>query len=131
MKKIDLQTLKVNFDDTESKEWCDFKEIDMQADEIKLGIYISADLAWFTGHFPDQAVLPGVVQTHWACELAQYFFSVSGFEKIVNLKFINMVLPEKSLTLVLNLKSEKKSVTFSFKSETEIFSSGSLRFKQG
>lgn len=131
MEKIDLKALKVNFENLENKEWCDFKDVDIQVNEIKLDIYIPKDLTWFAGHFPDQAVLPGVVQTHWACELAQYFFSVSGFEKAVNLKFINMILPDKNLTLIMNFKEEKKSVMFIFKSETETFSSGSLRFKQG
>ena len=125
MKKVDLEELSLLF---KSGQWCQFRGLKVQKESVELELYVQPELSWFAGHFPEQPVLPGVVQTHWACELAKFFFSTSKVEKVNNLKFITMILPETQLTLSLSFSLEKKAVAFSYKKDEETFSVGSFRF---
>ena len=84
---------------------------------IEIDCFIPQSLAWFEGHYPDQPVLPGVVQTHWVTELSQILFNVKEFQGINALKFINMILPETPLKLILKLSKETNSVSFTFFNE--------------
>ena len=63
-----------------------------------------ADLYYLQGHFRGEPVLPGVIQVHWAIQLADERFdlkpSFAGFEA---LKFHRTIKPETSLRLVLEL----------------------------
>jgi len=127
VKKVDLEELRLLFND---EQWCQFQAFKVTDNSVTLNLYIQPQLSWFVGHFPEQPVLPGVVQTHWACELAQHFFSVTEVEKVNNVKFLTMILPETELTLSLSLNAEKKTVAFSYKNEQETFSQGSFRFAE-
>ena len=89
---------------------------------------IPSNLSYFAGHFPDQAVLPGVVQVNWANELATKLFNVEEFRGVNSLKFNSMILPETQVTLSLTLNPEKHTVKFSYKSDGTLFSSGVLIF---
>jgi 3-hydroxymyristoyl/3-hydroxydecanoyl-(acyl carrier protein) dehydratase len=109
-------------------EWCEFISLSKMHNEFLVDAYISDDLSWFEGHFPDQPVLPGVVQTHWACELAQHLFMLEGVKKVNNLKFKTMILPNTHLSLNMKFNDEKKSVSFVFKSKDATFSTGSFVF---
>ena len=42
-----------------------------QSSTMQLTLRVHRDLQWFEGHFPDVALLPGVVQTTWVVELAR------------------------------------------------------------
>jgi len=96
----------------------------------ELSLLIPSDLSWFVGHFPEQPVLPGVVQTHWACELAQHFFLIKDLRKVKNLKFKTMVLPNISLDLELKFNDQKNTVSFEYKNQEESFSTAILQFNQ-
>ena len=63
VRKIDLEKLQSDFD---NKQWCHFNALENTHDQVSIDIHIQSDLSWFVGHFPQQPVLPGVVQTHWA-----------------------------------------------------------------
>ena len=89
---------------------------------------IPAKLSYFAGHFPEQAVLPGVVQVNWANNLATQLFNVEEFRGVNSLKFNTMILPEAKVTLSLTLNPEKHTVKFSYKSDGTLFSSGVLVF---
>ena len=89
---------------------------------------IPSSLSYFAGHFPDQAVLPGVVQVNWANNLATKLFNVKEFRGVNSLKFNTMILPEAKVALSLTLNPEKHTVKFSYKSDSTLFSSGILAF---
>lgn len=89
---------------------------------------IPAELSYFAGHFPDQAVLPGVVQINWANTLATKLFNVEEFRGVNSLKFNSMILPKTKVTLSLTFNPDRLSVKFSYKTDDLLFSSGVLIF---
>lgn len=63
---------------------------------------------YFEGHFPGFPILPGVTQLQWAALLGKDVFGIEGnFTELLNLKFVNPVLPGSSL--LVRLKWEKTS----------------------
>jgi 3-hydroxymyristoyl/3-hydroxydecanoyl-(acyl carrier protein) dehydratase len=99
-----------------------------QADII-LGI--GTQLSWLRGHFPQQAVVPGIVQVDWAARLASHFFGLDDqcFCGVDNLKFLAIVQPPAELTLRLCYKSAAAVVDFSYESSDRIVSKGKIRFR--
>lgn len=94
-------------------------------------MHITPSLRWFDGHFPDQPVLPGVTQTHWACLLSQDVFSLTGeITEIKKLKFKSPVLPDQHLTLELRYRQDRQQVTFEYSDEQNALSSGILQFAE-
>ena len=123
---IELSKLQSHF---AGNDWCVFKAYQFEENTVTMELFIPKEISWFKGHFPEQAVLPGVVQSNWACELAQYCFDLENFSKLSNLKFKSMILPEKTLQLKLVYKPEKHSVAFEYSDSTDTFSTGLLIFK--
>jgi 3-hydroxymyristoyl/3-hydroxydecanoyl-(acyl carrier protein) dehydratase len=113
-------------------EWPDLLDIDQSGDKSVFRFKIGADLKWLKGHFPEQPVLPGVVQTHWACCLAQQVFSLpQNIKRIDNLKFQNVILPHQEVSLELARHSSGDSVTFRYSdpaTPAQAFSEGKLVF---
>ncbi len=96
---------------------------------LSLHMTISPELTYFKGHFPQQAVLPGVVQQHWAVVFSKRFFSVNTpFRSVNNLKFLTMIFPGQELTLQLKLKEQKQSVNFNYLNGSTQFSEGRIAF---
>ncbi len=122
---------------SEKDKWPTFLNIEQPSTSVETSVdensyeivcEIPASLSWFKGHFPDQPVLPGVVQVNWANDLAQQLFSIKDFRGINSLKFNTMVLPETQVTLSLIFNPERHSVKFSYNSNGTLFSSGILIF---
>lgn len=64
-------------------------------------------LACVEGHFPANAVVPGVAQLHWAIELARHEWPVlERFAGVQNLKFRRPVRPPATLAVRLRLEAE-------------------------
>jgi len=99
-------------------------------DELSASITLSIPntLLWFKGHFPQQAVLPGVVQTHWAALLSTKLFTIEyEINQIANLKFKNIVTPGEEICLHLERKIDKK-VIFTYSNNEKIISSGIFKY---
>lgn len=129
MKKVTLDTLK-NIG-SPSNEWPDFLSIETSEDHLSISIQclIPQDLKWFEGHYPEQPVLPGVVQVNWASELAQALFSTDTtheFKGINSLKFNTMILPNTTLSLNLKNNTATGSISFNYSNESDRFSSGKI-----
>lgn len=111
--------------------WPRFCTVEQHTHQVMVELEVPADLSYFRGHFPEQAVLPGVVQVHWVGELAARLFPVGDFKEFKSLKFNSMVLPETRLQLTLDYQAEKSQLKFSYTAAELVFSSGVLAFTSG
>jgi 3-hydroxymyristoyl/3-hydroxydecanoyl-(acyl carrier protein) dehydratase len=129
MQEIELDTRTVSLPDADDS----FPRIlSFTADSgfFRVKLDISQDLCWFRGHFPDQPVLPGVVQLHWAIIVACALFDFSGSPReIKRLKFKNIVTPPKLLELSV-CQHGPNEVQFEFCSDDAQNSLGRLVFAE-
>lgn len=99
------------------------------SDNIELRLNISADLPYFNGHFPEQAVLPGVTQLDWAvclgCEHFGYNAAVANLEV---LKFQQLILPGQEVTLNISHNAAKGKLTFAYTDGDKRYASGRIAF---
>lgn len=92
-------------------------------------MHVDTHLRWFDGHFPDQKVLPGVVQIDWAGKLGKaLFIKEQTFFQLTNIKFKTMVLPGTAMRLELLYNADKGSLKFHFFSDNVSFSTGNFKF---
>ncbi|MBB1390132.1 thioester dehydrase [Shewanella sp. SG44-6] len=93
-------------------------------------LFISADLAFFKGHFPEQAVLPGITLVDWAvklgCEAFGYSAKVATLEV---LKFQQLILPDTYVDLVIEHQAQKAKLIFSYRDQDKRFASGRIVIK--
>ncbi len=130
MENHSIQSLQTIFN---SNQWPDLIAIDAIESGYQLKLYINNDIHWLTGHFPQQPILAGVVQTHWATTLSQLIFKIEGdIQQIDNLKFQEVILPEQTIKLSLEFNAEKKNVKFSYtNADNQYFSEGKILFIKG
>lgn len=94
---------------------------------LEIDLYIPRSLVHFIDHFPRLAILPGVVQLDWAIRHGREHFAIEGaFRAIRNLKFVNPVLPETTLTLELQQKPGE--LAFHYRDASRSYSSGRVLF---
>ena len=102
----------------------------IDSNRAEFDIQVPADLYFLQGHFPGEPVLPGVVQVHWAIQLAGEHFNLKpSFAGIEALKFHRIIEPETPLRLVLELNEESGKLTFSYTSEFGKHSQGRVLFE--
>jgi 3-hydroxymyristoyl/3-hydroxydecanoyl-(acyl carrier protein) dehydratase len=94
----------------------------------RLLISITSDLDCFRGHFPDNPILAGVTQLHWAACASCFLY---GFDEppmeVKHLKFKNVVSPPMILELSLS-KIFESEIQFGFASPGQVHSEGRLVF---
>lgn len=97
------------------------------ADGVEWHLDITATLPYFDGHFPQQAVLPGVTQLDWAVQLGAHEF---GYEAQVDslevLKFQQLILPSSQVFLKISLNASKHKLTFAYYDGDKRFGSGRI-----
>jgi len=104
---------------------------------VTLTLRVPAGLAFFPGHFPVHAILPGVVQIDWAIHFGrQHFPLLPQFRKMEALKFQAIIEPEQEITLLLEHKpaaadQQPDKLLFSFDSARGRHSSGRIVFAAG
>ena len=91
---------------------------------VEMDLALPAGLHWFQGHFPGFALLPGVVQLHWAVEYARRHLGVAAQPASAQVKFRRPIRPEETVTLALAVARGR--LTFSYRRGAETCSSGSL-----
>ncbi len=95
--------------------------------KIELSLNILENLYYFNGHFPDNPVLPGVIQIDWAIKFAKEYLNVTGdFKGMEVIKFYNFIVPNELVTLTLSYKKDSNKLNYSFKSSHAKFSSGRI-----
>ncbi|ROL87377.1 AMP-binding protein [Pseudomonas chlororaphis] len=100
----------------------------LEADgEWSLQLAIPPDLAYFSGHFPQTPVLPGVVQVDWALALGQKLLDLPGrFAGMEVLKFQQLVRPGDQVQLHLRFDHERGKLYFAYRNDTAACSSGRI-----
>lgn len=102
--------------------YCDYQE-----QSVKLQCRISPGLIYFSGHFPQQPVLPGVTQIAWAEQLAKIFFTIKKpFLRMEVIKFKKIIQPEEIVTIKLNWNGDKGKLYFEVDSAAYAHSSGRI-----
>jgi acyl-coenzyme A synthetase/AMP-(fatty) acid ligase len=95
--------------------------------EWSLQLAIPPDLAYFSGHFPQTPVLPGVVQVEWALSLGQQLMDLPAkFAGMEVLKFQQLVRPGDEIQLHLRFDPERSKLYFAYRNETATCSSGRI-----
>ena len=125
---LTIEALKNQFG---GNQWPQFSNLTVEESTVSIDLVVQPDLEWFNGHFPDQPVLAGVVQVHWAVSLCQCFYPISGaFKQINNLKFKTVVLPDTCMRLQFEETVPGEKIKFRYQAitSTEIYSEGRLVF---
>lgn len=101
-------------------------------DAVVLDLHVPPGLTHFSGHYPGQPILPGVVQIDWAVRYAREHLALSGqFTALENIKFLALVLPDAQLELTLKWEAAKTRLEFSFATSERKHSSGRIVFGGG
>ena len=99
------------------------------AEHSVLEILVEPGNPWFEGHFPQMAILPGVVQIGWAehfaCALYGFDAGVSTLEQV---KFKRPILPGARLTLVLTPNLAARKLRYEYRDADTSYSAGTLNF---
>ncbi|QYJ82152.1 MULTISPECIES: ApeI family dehydratase [Shewanella] len=96
-------------------------------DGVEWQLRIDADLPYFEGHFPEQAVLPGVTQLDWAVQLgASEFGYAPQVQSLEVLKFQQLILPGSEVQLKISLNRAKHKLTFAYYQGEQRFGSGRI-----
>jgi len=101
----------------------------MAEDQHKLTLHcrIPSDLIYLDGHFDSQAILPGVVQIHWATHFGSKLIpEAMSFKSVEVLKFQQLLMPEQFFSMTLRYDTAKQKLFFSYDSEQGVHSSGRL-----
>jgi len=89
------------------------------------------ELPCWPGHFPERAILPGVVQLSWAVAAVQRWMQSTTPPTLIEaLKFKTPVLPGQPLTLTVRKGSAVGSFVFEFRNADSIHSKGRLIFSE-
>lgn len=103
------------------------KSFELEDMTVRIQLDVPVDLLYFNGHFPNQPVLPGVVQLSWAVHFGKQYLSVpENFKSLEAVKFHKFIEPGDSITLNLNYNASKQKLYFCYESLQGIHSSGRL-----
>jgi 3-hydroxymyristoyl/3-hydroxydecanoyl-(acyl carrier protein) dehydratase len=99
------------------------------ADGIILSLCIPQNLAYFSGHFEQVPIVPGVVQIQWAVHYAQRYLGLQAvFSHMEAVKFKELLLPDQHFELSLRYPPRACKLEFRYHSETREYSSGRIYF---
>ena len=100
------------------------------ARHTELDIEVTDDNPWFAGHFPEMAILPGVVQIGWAVHFAYAVHGLGpGVRTLEQVKFKRPILPGARLTLTLKVDPPAHKLRYEYKDAEHSYSSGTLLFE--
>ena len=96
---------------------------------VQIRLEVQPELSWFVGHFPEQPILPGVVQTTWVIEFGRRYLPLPPqFRYMSNMKFMRFILPGTQLELRLQYLPAKSELSFEYHDGVAICASGRIGF---
>jgi len=94
---------------------------------VELSLCIPPQLVYFDGHFDAIAIVPGVVQIHWAMHYGQVYLPLAGrFARMEAIKFKELLLPGQALQLRLRYNAAQQKLEFRYAAADTEFSSGRI-----
>lgn len=105
------------------------EDITQKPMSIVLELFISKDIAYFEGHFPNTPVLPGVVQFHWAVYFAKEFLhAFEHVELASQIKFSNIIDADSNMHLYLEHITYSKTIKYTYSFNDIHYSSGRFKY---
>ncbi len=97
--------------------------------QITIRLRVQPGLEWFEGHFPEVALLPGVVQTSWVVQLGRRYFNLPPhFQSMSNMKFMRFIMPGTQVELHLKYQAAKGELAFEYCEGEAVCASGRMKF---
>jgi 3-hydroxymyristoyl/3-hydroxydecanoyl-(acyl carrier protein) dehydratase len=98
-------------------------------ERTELDIVVQPGNPWFEGHFPQFAILPGVVQIGWAAHFAHELHHMGpGVVAMDQIKFKRPILPRARITLILRPDRPAGKLRYEYRDAEHSYSSGTLQF---
>ena len=113
--------------------WYSLKNTDiLSSNEIIMEAEVGPDSPWFSGHFPDEPILPGVAQLAMALDgikkLNQKSLRISGVKKV---RFKQVIKPDDKLRITVTPhKKDALSYLFRIMVNGELASNGILMVEE-
>ena len=102
--------------------FCDYQDV-----AVELQLRVPPGLVYFSGHFPEQPILPGVTQLAWVEQFGKLFFNIAlPFLRMEVIKFKKIIRPGDIIQMNLNWKAESKKLYFELRSVSDSHSSGRM-----
>lgn len=102
---------------------------EMDAKELTSSVTIDGDSPWFSGHFPDDPIFPGIAQLKMVadlvCQTVASDLYMTGMSRV---KFRKIVRPGDLLDICVNRDVKENMYTFRITSEGEDVCSGKVSF---
>jgi 3-hydroxymyristoyl/3-hydroxydecanoyl-(acyl carrier protein) dehydratase len=96
---------------------------------IEIELTPRRSLLYYDGHFPNFAILPGVVQVDWALRFARRHLGFGPAPpRTLQVKFRRPILPETPITLSLSSTRSGQRLAFTYRDARGVCSSGQLGF---
>ncbi|MCB2186712.1 MAG: hypothetical protein KQJ78_09860 [Deltaproteobacteria bacterium] len=112
-------------------DWWPLTEVTLDGEGgVRARAWATADSPWFDGHFPNQAVLPGVALLAWGRELLAFLTREAGqtaaLSGLHRVKFKKMIEPDQELELTLKPGNKPGWFLLEITREGEAVASGHL-----
>ncbi len=101
----------------------------MEASETTASVTIPGNSYWFSGHFPDNPILPGIAQLKMAVDLVtQHGMANMRLTGLSRIKFRKIVRPEEQLDIQVTCNTAESYYTFKITSGNTAVCSGKMHF---
>ena len=92
---------------------------------VRIELHIPRELSWFEGHFPECALLPGVIQVTWAIEFGRQHLPLPpGFCSLSAMKFMRFIVPDANVSLLLEFDAAQSELFFEYRQGEWVCSTG-------